>query len=91
MAPFQHMSKNHNPPPGPIPDTVKIQGRTVRVNVSGRGYVRVGESVADARDLYDRPEEWEALKSHSTTEAWQEVMKTAFCHALAAERQRLKQ
>ena len=76
-----------------IPETVKIQGRMVRVRYSARGYVCVGESDVEARDLFKGGDEaWEKAKELSAdpTGDWQRHMVMAFDKALWLERKRLK-
>lgn len=67
-----------------IPTQVKIQGRIVLVEISGRGYVCVGES------RFDIPEDTririEAMSTEDHYKPWQEAMQVCFESALAAER-----
>lgn len=73
-----------------IPDTVKIQGKIVRVGVSGRGYVYVGESSADMS--IEKKMELQAIQPREAhIELWENEMYRLFEKALKLERKRLKQ
>ncbi|MFW5794445.1 MAG: hypothetical protein ACOCV1_03070 [Bacillota bacterium] len=58
-----------------IPDFVKIKGKRVFVYQSPRGYVEIGESVADIKRSND---------------SWEDKMYGAFLEALRKEKKRLK-
>ena len=69
---------------GTIPLSIKVQGRTLMVNASGRGYVTIGGHCADARDQFDSPEDWERFKTTCTEKEWRGVMYRCFEQARAA-------
>jgi hypothetical protein len=74
-----------------IPERVKIHGQYVRVDASGRGYVKVGNSTAE---LSHKQKEDFRKQSYDESQAeWQKEMYELFKIALKAERaqrQRLK-
>lgn len=72
-----------------IPKTVKIQGKIVQVEKSGRGYVYVGESLADMS--IEKKMELQAIQPRELhIELWQKEMYRLFEKALKLERKRVK-
>ena len=71
-----------------IPRKVKIQGRTVPVLESARGYVRVGQSIAEITQ--EQRERIETLEGKEAIKEWQKHMWKAFEKALKEERIRIK-
>jgi hypothetical protein len=72
-----------------IPSNVKIAGHLVAVKASGRGYVYVGESLADMNSDLRRKLSHGSI-SEASTQEWQNTMYGLFETALAAERKRLR-
>lgn len=70
-----------------IPTSVKIQGQTVAVIESPRGYVAVGNSVSDV-GVFEKSEALK-LKGEEHVQKWQGYMYQAFERALKAERSRI--
>ncbi len=68
-----------------IPETVKIQGKTIGVTASARGYVKVGETLVEMdfnRKLL--------LQGAENISAWQAEVQSIFEQALKLERKRIK-